>query len=257
MLITSAHNDIIKTVISLKQKKNRDELSLFTVEGYKQVSEIVKNWKIKFILSTEKYRNFNKIGCSNVYTVTERLFKKVSSTQTPQGILAVVEKKKYDIEKVLTDENGIFVVCDNIQDPGNVGTIIRTSEAYGCKAAFFSKNCADVYGDKVVRSSMGAIFNIPVFQECDIVALIKIFKQKQINVCALSLDTDKVLSEFNVENNVAVIVGNESVGISKEVLNVADEKIKIEMFGKTQSLNAAVACSIAIYEFSKRLKIKK
>ena len=256
MFITSPHNDIIKTVISLKQKRNRDELSLFVAEGYKQVSEIPPDIKIKFVVSTEKYENFNKNAATN-YIVTERLFKKISSTETPQGILAVVEKKKYDIEKVLSDGNGIFVVCDNIQDPGNVGTIIRTAEAYSCKGIFFSKNCADVYGEKVVRSSMGAIFNIPIFQECDIVSLIKSFKQKRITVCALSLDADNVLSKFQIKNNVAVIVGNESSGISKEVLDVADNKIKIEMSGKTQSLNAAVACSVAIYEFSKRLKIKK
>ena len=253
MIITSNSNDIIKTVISLKQKKNRDDLSLFIVEGYKQVSEIPQSWKIKFIISTEKYKEINKNG----FIVSERLFDKISCTKTPQGILAVVEKKKYDIEKVLADNNGIFVVCDNLQDPGNVGTIIRTAEAYSCKGVFLSKTCADVYGDKVVRSSMGAIFNIPVFQECDVVSLINLFKEKQIKVCALSLDGDKVLSKFKIKNNIALIVGNEADGISKEVLNVVDNKIKIEMFGKTQSLNAAVACSVAIYEFSKLLNYDK
>jgi len=253
MIITSNSNDIIKTVISLKQKKNRDNLSLFIVEGYKQVSEIPQNWKTKFIVSTEKYKEINKNG----FIVSERLFDKISCTKTPQGILAVVEKKKYDIEKVLSDNNGIFVVCDNVQDPGNVGTIIRTAESYSCKGIFLSKTCADVYGDKVVRSSMGAVFNIPVFQECDVVSLIDLFKEKQIKICALSLDGDKVLSKFKIKNNIALIVGNEADGISKDVLNVVDNKIKIEMFGKTQSLNAAVACSLAIYEFSKSLNYDK
>ena len=145
---------------------------------------------------------------------------------------------------------------DTLQDPGNIGTIIRTAESLGCNGIFMSKNSVDIYGDKVVRSTMGAIFNIPIVQECDIVSLIKLMKQKQINTCAFSLDTDNVLSNFKFKNNTAIIIGNESKGISKNILELVDNKIKIDMFGKSQSLNASVACSIAIYEVSKQLNEK-
>ena len=252
MFIESIHNDIIKLIVSLKEKKNRDEQSLFVVEGFKQVSEIPKDWKIKFVLSTEKYKNF---VADKKYITTEKIFKKISDTKTPQEILAVVEKKKFDKEKVLS-KKGIFVVIDTLQDPGNIGTIIRTAEAFGCKGIFISKNSVDVYGDKVIRSTMGSIFNIPVIQECDIVSLISQMKQKQINTCAFSLDTDNSLSKFKFKNNTAIIIGNEGSGINKEVLDIVDNKIKIDMWGKSQSLNAAVACSVAIYEVSKQLNGK-
>ena len=169
--------------------------------------------------------------------------------------MAVVEKKKFDKERVLSNK-GIFVVIDTLQDPGNIGTIIRTAEAFGCKGIFISKNSVDVYGDKVIRSTMGSIFNIPVIQECDIVSLISQMKQKQINTCAFSLDTDNSLSKFKFKNNTAIIIGNEGNGINKKVLDIVDNKIKIDMWGKSQSLNAAVACSVAIYEVSKQLNGK-
>lgn len=249
MFIESIHNDIIKLVISLKDKKVRDEQSLFVVEGLKQVSEIPKDWKIKFVLVTEKYKDFKS---DKLYITTEKIFNKISNTKTPQEILAVVEKKKYDIEKVLSNK-GIFVIIDTLQDPGNIGTIIRTAESFGIKGIFISKNSVDIYSDKVVRSTMGAIFNIPIIQECDIVSLIQTLKQNKINTCAFSLDTNSSLSNFKFKNNVAIIIGNESKGISKDILDVVDNKIKIDMVGKSQSLNAAVACSIAIYEISKQL----
>lgn len=247
MLITSPHNDIIKQVIALRQKKVRDEQGLFVVEGQKQVSEIPKDWKVNFIISSENCSTIQLLNHSTNYSVSKQLFKKISGTETPQGILAVVEKKKYDIEKVL-QQKGIFVICDNLQDPGNVGTIIRTAEAFSCKGIFLSKNSADVYNDKVVRSTMGAIFNIPIFQECDIVSLIKALKEKNIRTCALALDGSKNLSEYKISSDsVAIIVGNEAKGISYEILDITDDKIKIEMSGKAESLNAAIATGIAIY----------
>lgn len=252
MFIESIHNDIIKLVVSLKDKKNRDALSLFVVEGFKQVAEIPKDWKIKFVLAGEKYKDFK---ADQLYITTEKIFKKISDTKTPQEILAVVEKKKFDIDEVLKSK-GIFVIADTLQDPGNIGTIIRTAESFGCKGIFVSKNSVDVYSDKVVRSTMGAIFNIPVIQECDVVSLIMLMKQKQINTCAFSLDADEMLSNFKFKNNTTILIGNESKGINKNILDIVDNKIKINMSGKSQSLNAAIACSVAIYEISKQLNGK-
>ena len=252
MFIESLHNDIIKLTVSLKEKKNRDELSLFVVEGFKQVSEIPKDWNIKFVLATEKYKDFK---AEKLYITTEKIFKKISDTKTPQEILAVVEEKKSDIENILS-KKGLFVVIDTLQDPGNIGTIIRTAESFGCKGIFVSKNSVDIYSNKVVRSAMGAIFNIPIVQNCDIVSLINLMKQKKINICAFSLDTDNVMSDFKFKNNTAIIIGNESKGINKNILDIVDNKIKIDMAGKSQSLNASVACSIAIYEISKQLNGK-
>lgn len=250
MIITSIHNDLIKQIISLKQKKIRDEHGLFIVEGQKQVAEIPKDWKIKFIVFSENFPPIHPLTHSDSYVVSEQVFKKISGTETPQGILAVVEKKKYDMDKTL-QQKGFFVICDNLQDPGNVGTIIRTAEAFSCKGIFLSKNSADIYSEKVVRSTMGTIFNIPIFQECDIAALIKIFKEKNIKTYALALDGSKNLQDLKIDtDSVAIIVGNEANGISNEILKIADEKIKIEMTGKAESLNAAIATGITIYKIS-------
>ena len=247
--ITSVHTDIVKQVIALKQKKFRDEQGLFVVEGKKQVAEISKDWKIKFIITTNS--TLSALNPQSLtYIVSDQVFKKISGTETPQGILAVVEKKKYDINNILA-QKGLFVICDNLQDPGNIGTIIRTAEAFSCKGIFLSKNSADIYSEKVVRSTMGTIFNIPIFQECDIAALIKIFKEKNIKTYALALDGSKNLQDLKIDtDSVAIIVGNEANGISNEILKIADEKIKIEMTGKAESLNAAIATGITIYKIS-------
>ena len=250
MFIESSNNDIIKLIVSLKEKKNRDEQSLFVVEGFKQVAEIPKDWKIKFILITKRYQEDFKL--KKVYITTDKIFKKISGTKTPQEILAVVEKKHNDIEQVLSNK-GLFIIIDTLQDPGNIGTIIRTAESFGVKGIFISNNSVDVYSDKVVRSTMGAIFNIPIIQECNITQLIRTLKQKQICTYAFSLDGKTSLSNTKFNDNVAIIIGNESKGINKNILDIVDFKIKIDMLGKTQSLNAAVACSIAMYEISKQL----
>ena len=251
MFIESINNNIIKQTVSLQNKKYRDELGLFVVEGEKQVLEIPKHYKIEYIILTEKYKNLN-FAETKVYTTTETVFKKISDTKTPQGILAVLKKPNFNIEEI-TNNKGIFLVLDCLQDPGNLGNIIRTAVAYDCKGIFISKNSVDVFNPKVVRSSMGTIFNVPVIQETDILNLLKILKQKKITTYALALQTEKFLSQTKFENNIAFIIGNESNGISEQVLNSADKILKIEMLSSVQSLNAAIAASIALYEGAKQV----
>lgn len=181
----------------------------------KQVSEIPNNWEIEYIVSTDKDTNID--STKNYYT-TEKIFKKISDTKTPQGILAVVKKQTYDVEDILSVKQGIFIVLDTLQDPGNLGTIIRTAHAYNVKGIFISKNSIDVFSNKVVRSTMGSIFKVPVFQECDIELLINKFKDNNIKTYALALQTDKFISDIKFENKVAIVVGNESKGISDTVL---------------------------------------
>lgn len=250
MFIESINNKIVKQVISLNDKKIRDDLSLFVVEGKKQVSEIPNNWKIEYVVSTDKDTN---IDCAKNYYTTEKIFKKISGTKNPQGILAVVQKQTYDVEDILSVKQGIFVVLNTLQDPGNLGTIIRTAHAYNVKGIFISKNSIDVFSSKVVRSTMGSIFKVPVFQECDIDLLINRFKENKIKTYALALKTDKFISDIKFENKVAIIVGNESKGIAGDILKNVDNIIKIKMFTEIDSLNASVACSIAVYEISKQI----
>ena len=254
MFIESVHNNIIKQIVLLQNKKYRDELSLFIVEGEKQFLQIPAEYNVEYVVLTQEKEDFITQINKNikVYTTTSKLFNKISTTETPQGIIAVVKKPKYTIEKI-TSNKGIFVVLDSIQDPGNLGNIIRTASAYNCKGIFVSKNSVDVFSPKVVRSSMGTIFNVPIMQEIDIINLFENFKQKNIITYALALQTDNLLSKTKFEDNIAFIIGNEASGISSDVLNKVDNLIKIEMFSTIQSLNAATAMSIALYEGAKQI----
>ena len=137
MYIESVHNNIIKQTVSLQNKKYRDELDLFVVEGEKQVLEIPNTYKVEYIITSKEY-NTLKFNNAKIYTTTETIFKKISDTKTPQGIIAVVRKPKYNINEIL-NEKGLFLILDCLQDPGNMGTIIRTASAYNCKGIFISK----------------------------------------------------------------------------------------------------------------------
>lgn len=254
MIIESVHNSIVKQTISLKNKKYRDELGFFVVEGEKQVLQIPAEYNIEYIVLTEKCESFvEKINHNTkIYTTTSKVFEKISDTETPQGIIAVIRKPEYVVEEIIKNK-GIFLVLDCIQDPGNLGTIVRTAVAYNCSGIFISKNSVDVFSPKAIRSSMGTIFNVPVIQEVDIIKLLDIFKEKNIITYALALQTNNILSKTKFENNIAFIIGNESNGISSNVLDRTDNLIKIEMFSSVQSLNAATAASIALYEGAKQV----
>ena len=251
MTITSAQNSIFKEVIKLQNKKFRDKNNCFFIEGKKQVEEISKDWNIKQILISEKYKNsINDL--KNVTILSEHLFNKLSTTKSSQGIIAIVEKKHYKIKDILSN-TGMFIILENIQDPGNLGTIIRSADAFAAKAVFVSKGSVDIYSDKTLRSTMGAIFHIPVLDNIDIKNILTLMKKGKITIYATSLKGKKYLHTVRLSQKCAFIIGNESNGITNETENLADELIKINMPGRCESLNAAIASSIIMYEITKDL----
>ncbi|MDR2818013.1 MAG: RNA methyltransferase [Endomicrobium sp.] len=245
MLIKSSQNQTFKNLLKLQDKKFRRQNDVFLVEGKKQVFEISKDWDIRQIIVSQKYETINTFEESII--LSERLFSKLSSTKSPQGIIAVVEKKHYKIEELI-NQTGIFIVLENIQDPGNLGTIIRSADAFGAKAIFVSKESADIYSDKTVRAAMGSLFHLPVLDNVDIKELIILMKRKKITIFAASLNSKKYLNELHCSPKAAFIIGNESNGIKIETEKLANVSFKIPMYGKTESLNAAVAASIIMYE---------
>lgn len=251
MYITSISNNIIKEVLSLQNKKFRDELGLFVVEGKKQIDEIPVDWNIKYFVAVKDFEN-KILNKDKVYFVSDKIFRKISSTVTPQGIMAVVEQKKFDINSITNIKDGLFVILDCLQDPGNLGTIIRSSVAFGANGIFISRNSVDVYSSKVIRSAMGAIFKIPIITECNVKEILKFLKSKNITIYSLDLAAQNYISETNFKNSSAIIVGNESTGIEKDIISTADKRIKIKMVKNVDSLNASVACSVALYEISKQ-----
>ena len=159
--------------------------------------------------------------------------------------MAILEKPENN-EKTIDYKNKNFLILDNLQDPGNMGTILRTADSLNIKQIIVSKGSADIYNLKVVRSTMGAIFRVKVIESDNLVKTVKEMKKHKINIYATDLSANKSIYEVNY-NKSAVIIGNEANGVSKELLDESSEKIKIPMLGKTESLNAAVATSIILY----------
>ncbi|BAV58827.1 RNA methyltransferase [Endomicrobiia bacterium] len=249
MIIKSVQNQIFKDALSLQNKKLRDKNGLFFVEGKKQIYEIPKNRTIKQIFISEKYKN-DVTNFKNVIMLSNHLFSKLSATKSPQGIMAIVEKKYYAVEDIIKN-SGLFILLENIQDPGNLGTIIRSADAFGAKAVFVSKGSADIYSDKTIRATMGSIFHLPIIDSINIKNTLNLMKNKKISVFAASLKGEKYLNDIKFPNKSAFVIGNEANGLRSETENSADTLVKIYMPGNTESLNAATAASIIMYEAAK------
>ena len=252
MIITSKDNEIIKHIRKLKEKKERDISNEFIVEGIKMLEEAINEGAdIKTVVVCDDCLGNSKIATDllyeiakeNIIYVPEKIFKLISDVKTPQGILAVI--KKVDTLKIEYKDD-LFLILDNIQDPGNLGTIIRTADSINLKQIIVPKGSADPYNPKVVRSSMGAIFRVKVIDVDDLDETIKEMKKNKIKVLATDLRTDKSIYDVSYEKS-AIVIGNEANGVSEKVLELADERIKIPMSGKTESLNAAVATGIILY----------
>lgn len=254
MLITSKDNDTIKFLKKLKDKKYRDQENAYIIEGAKLIKEAIQeNIKIKMVVLCDGCSAENAIDSDLKYEiakyecicVSEKIFLGLTNVVNPQGILAVVEKNNNTNEIDYNDN--LFLILDDLQDPGNMGTILRTADSINLKQIIVSKGSADVYNPKVVRSTMGAIFRIKVIESDDLSKTIKEMKKHKIKVAATSLQTDKSIYDINYEKT-AIVIGNEANGVSDKVLETVDEKIKIPMAGKTESLNASVATAIVLYE---------
>lgn len=260
-VITSKDNEVIKKIRSLKDKKYRDINNEFIIEGIKLFKEAAQeNAVIKTVVICEECINDGTIDKSLLYEiakynciyVNKKVFLSLTDVSNPQGILAVIEKhsKKQEIDF----SEDIIILLDGVQDPGNLGTILRTVDSANLNQIIVSKDTADCYNPKVVRSTMGAIFRVNVVEADDIIKTLKEIKKNKFEITVTSLDTEN--SIYDIEyNKKAIVIGNEANGVSKEVQELADKKIKIPMLGKTESLNASVATGIIVYEYV-RQKLK-
>ncbi len=257
-LITSKDNEIIKKIKKLKDKKYRNEQKEFIIEGIKLIQEAIEeNAKIKMIIVCEgcieedgiEQKLLYQIAKYNCIYVSEKIFASITDVKTPQGMLAVIEMENSE-EKINYNEDIIFVL-DGIQDPGNLGTILRTIDSVALTQVIVSKETVDAYNPKVVRSTMGAIFRVKVIESQDLIRTMRNIKKHKYEIIATSLDTDENMYDIDYNKKV-IVIGNEANGVSKAILDIADEKIKIPMLGKTESLNAGVATSVIAYEYVRR-----
>ena len=258
-IITSPQNKFIKTAASLKQKKYRDELEAFLVEGVRLVEEAVQSdWLIETCIYTEesvKQERVQKIlavletkNC-RIIQVPSELYSKVTDTKEPQGIMAIVQKKYQCLEDVLaTGTKGFFMVLDEVQDPGNVGTMIRTAAAAGCTGILLTKGCTDVFATKAVRGSMGSIFHVPIFEGLTTDEVISVLNQYNIKIFTTSLESSEVYFKVDFKESIAIVFGNEGNGVTQKLLEKSHKRLYIPLANHVESLNVAASAAIILYE---------
>lgn len=252
MIITSKDNEIIKNIKKLKEKKYR--LDSYIVEGIKMVKEAIsENQEIALIAIREDFKIDFDTKNTKIITISNKIFNDISDVKTPQGILAVIKKNQNN--QIETNSNYILAL-DSLQDPGNMGTIIRTVDSANINQIIINKTTVDPYSPKVIRSTMGAIYRTNIIEVEDLKATLKEMKLKGFQIITTDLKATQSIYDINYNNKTVVVIGNEANGVSQEILQTADKKVIIPMLGKTESLNASIAASIMIYEYV-RQKIQK
>ncbi|GFI61499.1 23S rRNA (uridine(2479)-2'-O)-methyltransferase [Clostridiales bacterium] len=250
-MIESSHNKIIKEIKALGDKKNRDESGLFIVDGFRFVSEIPDTTEIRRMIFSESFAARNDISAymkrADCHVVGDSLFSSLSDTKSPQGIMAVCRKMSHSLDKIVK-RNGFYIIAEEINDPGNLGTIIRTAHAAGINGVLISEGCVDLYNPKVLRSTMGSIFKVPIIVNADLQQAVDIIRMNGIKIYAAHLKGEKNYYELYLKNGGAFMLGNEARGLSQKASNMCDSLVRIPMPGGAESLNAAVAASILIYE---------
>ena len=260
--ITSKENKLIKNIIKLKEKKYRKEYNEYIIEGVKIVEEAIQEKaKIKQIIISEEAINSELVQKHlkedltkiEYIQVPESIFKLISEVERPQGVLAVIEKEENGENIDLEQE--IILALDDLQNPGNLGTIIRTLDSVGLKQILISKGTTDPYNSKVIRSTMGAIFRVKIVECENLKETLKKLQNNNFKIMVTDLNTEKSIYDINLQKNV-IVIGNEANGVSEEIKSIADIRAIIPMFGKTESLNASIATGVILYEYV-RQKIKE
>jgi len=255
--LTGSQNQVIKEVRALKNRKEREERGLYFIEGVRFIEEALKEKAdIKYFIVSDTFASDNghkqlledmkKIPYSG-YIVPDRLFESISDTKTPQGILAVIRMKKLQLGD-FTLTGGIAVILENIKDPGNMGTIIRTADAAGCECVIVPDGCVDVYNPKVLRSTMGSVFHIPVCHCESVEEAIEFVSSKGYKLFASHLEGSISIYDADFNGSIALIIGSEAEGISSGTVEKSDQLIRIPMAGSAESLNASVAAGVMMFE---------
>ena len=240
--IESISNNKIKEIVKLHQKKYREELNLFIVEGKKAVDELIEaGIEILNIYTTKE------LSIKHQYSlIDEHTMKKISTTTSPCEILAIARKKTAD--KSILSKAKKVVLLDSISDPGNLGTIIRSAAAFGADGIILFGDCVELYSPKVIRSTTGNFFKVPIVNLSQIEDIKTIFPNHKIIATALSKENNIEIKKCAEYDNYIVMFGSEATGLCKELIDIADKNIKLEMTNNVESLNISVCASIVLYE---------
>ena len=243
-MITSTSSSQVKHVVNLQKKaKLRKEEKQFVVEGVKMVSEAPADRLVKVYVSetfkadNEEFlerMNYDSIGKDVLEIVTDNVFMRMADT---------------DLEGILSDKhNPLLLIIENLQDPGNLGTIVRMAEGAGVTGIIMSSNTVDIYNPKTIRSTMGSLYRVPVIYVDDICEAADVCKSKGVTVYAAHLKGTDNYNKKDYTNPTAFMIGNEGNGLTDKLADKADEYVRIPMQGEVESLNAAIACTILTYE---------
>lgn len=248
MIPLSSSNDKIKQIRKLSRRAARDKSGRFILEGRRAVGDAIAHGAaLDFVLYPEGTKALFP-GNIPQFSTDGKTFASLTDTESPQDVLAVAESRTVTIREVLLSAPRVIVFCDAVQDPGNLGTIVRTADAVGSAAVMLSAGCVDLFNPKVVRATMSSIFNVPVVKDAP-TAVLPALKQAGYRVVCGALDDGAAdLFAADLSQKAVIIIGNEGAGVSAEVKSQADTLVKIPMHGKAESLNAAVSAGILLYE---------
>ena len=272
-MISSTSNSKVKRLVALSQKaKLRKNEGVFIVEGARMFREAPPQWIREVYVSetflakcqkeheTDLMEILNRTGYE---VLTDEVFKKASDTQTPQGVLCVLDMPHYELadqlDAWLSDEQNalLLVMLENLQDPGNLGTILRAGEGAGVNGIIITRQTADLFNPKVIRSTMGSIYRVPFFIVDELGETIKMLQKKGVAVYAAHLDDSVDYDIPDYTKPTAFLIGNEGNGLKRETADMATQYIKIPMAGQVESLNAAVATTILMYEASRQKRNRR
>ena len=255
-MITSHSNPKVRQIIQWQNKaKERRSAGIFLTEGFKMFEEAPTESIQQVYVSEEALERVarrpeleRKLNLTGYETVTGEIFGKMSDTQTPQGILCVIRRPVYTLEQILEGENPLLMVLEELQDPGNLGAIVRTGEAAGITGVIMSAGTVDIYNPKTIRATMGSVFRVPFLYVESLSRIIGQLHRKGIRTYAAHLEGEVYYDAFSFREPAAFLIGNEGNGLTRETAAEAGQYLKIPMEGRVESLNAAVAASLLMYE---------
>ena len=248
--IRSKDNKIWKRCEQLTMRKYRDRSGLYLIEGENLLDEAIRNHvRIETVLVREDCQKaLPPEAADKAFLLDARLFDKLAQTVTSQGILAVVAKAEVRKEDFIGLPGSNFIVLDRLQDPGNIGTILRTADAAGYRLAILMKGTADVYAPKVVRAATGSLFRMPVVSMASTEELVEFTRAAGKKLTATCLDAQRCYYDEDLTHDIALVIGNEGSGVAPALIESSELRIKIPMHGNIESLNAAVAAGVLMYE---------
>ena len=255
-MITSVSNQQMKRIKELLNKsKQRKKEKCFVAEGIRMVAETPADRLEKIYVSESFYKNppeLRGLDLSKALVVDDQVFRQVSDTQTPQGIMAIVRQKENSLEDILKQPKALLLFLENIQDPGNLGTMMRTAEGAGVTGIIMSRESVDIYNPKTIRATMGSLYRMPFVYVEDFCGTVRMAKAKGIRLYAAHLKGKNTYDGEDYKQPTGFLIGNEGNGLTKEAADSATDYIRIPMGGQLESLNAAVAAAVLMYEANRQ-----